>query len=626
MSNLRVITKLRRQLLNNGYSCIPSYDKRCFLKGWPTAPIDEHQIEKVWARQSKNDATAIRVENGLCVIDIDIDHRIIDDVCEAMIAVLPEAIEPYRLERRGKGHKLAWYVRTDDLFSRLHSRKWVGPQDTKDDATHCVEIFGGGSPRYFGSYGPHTKDDDGDTKISYQWNDESPEDVPLNALPVVSKTQLFEMIDAAEGELKLQGFTVVARTTAGEGQPGKVYDLTEDMTFDLHDGSNVGMVELQEMVRDGYNGRCSADWLEGENSGNTSRCIVGVNGSNHLTIWESAEGMTHMPAAIAPVDNRELVDRIAERLREKLDKRQSKMNSNDDHVSGAAKLMNSYAFMPSSKSTPIIPLWSVSDDEKFTLANFRTSMMPYCGVEVGPKGGEKKINPVDVWLSNPNRIEVSGTRMRPDMERPTFDEHERLWINTYRPPNLGSMHGGTADGGVALMEQLVPDERERKWFMQWLAYKWKNPHVPGPAIIMVARDFGTGRGTFGVLLKLLFGNRYVKNVSFDIFSGQNYQSQYTEWALNALFAIVNESSATGDVSSYKAKHNVYEHLKETVEPRPTEKQYVLKGEGSIDAVSSLTSIIMTNNPDAIPLPEDDRRFAVLTNGQRRDPEFWQFIN
>ena len=332
-----------------------------------------------------------------------------------------------------------------------------------------------------------------------------------------------------------------------------------------------------------------------------------------------------MPAAIAPSDFTAQVDRVAEKLREKSDARRSRLVDGDDHVSGAAKLLNSYAFIPTAKA-PVVPLWTYTDDEATTLVNFRTQMLPYCGVEVGPRGGEKKINPVDVWLSNPNRIVVQGQRMRPDRERPTFKEHGREWLNTYRPLDLGAADGGDADGGIDLVRQLLPDVREREWFLKWLAFKWKYPHIPGPAIIMVARDFGTGRGTFGALLKLLFGDRYVTNVPFKIFAGLNYQSQYTDWALDALFAIVNESSATGDMSAYKAKHDVYEHLKEVVEPRPVERTFIRKGEGSVRAVSSASSLIMTNNPDCIPLPEDDRRFAVLTNGRPRDPEFWQYVN
>ena len=617
------ILKLRSQLLANGYSPIPNKDKACYLKGWSTVAIDADALKK-WSRMHGAIATGLRVENGLCAIDLDINHPVIEDVAEAMLSVLPEDLNIERLERHGKGYKFAWYCQTDDLFARLHTRSWVAPGETEDDGTHMVEIFGGGSPRQFGSFGPHTIDDDGKVKVAYTWADESPADIPLHALNVITKDQAFAMLDAAEAELQRQGFEPVARTTRGEGTPGREYDLTEDMLFDLLDGRTVSLSELQDMVREGYSGNCSASWLDGPIAKNRNRCLVSVSSSGHVTVWESAAGITHMPAAIKPTDHNAQVDRIAEKIREKQDARRSRLNSNDDHVSGAAKLLTSYALMPLS-STPVVPLWGNSDDEAYTLQNFRTRMLPYCGVEVGPRGGENKINPVDVWLANPNRIEVTGQRMRPDRERPTFEEDGQVWLNTYRPPNLGAADGGDPHGGVALIEQLVPDERERAWFRKWLAFKWQNPHVPGPSVVMVARDFGTGRGTFGALLAKLFGQRYVVNVPFDIFAGLNYQSQYTDWGLGVLFSIVNESSATGDTSAYKTKHNVYEHIKEVIEPRAAERLFVSK-KTSVRALSTATNMIMTNNTDAIPIPEDDRRLAVLTNGDKREPEFWDYIN
>jgi len=254
-------------------------------------------------------------------------------------------------------------------------------------------------------------------------------------------------------------------------------------------------------------------------------------------------------------------------------------------------------------------------------------MMPYCGTEIGPRGAEKKINPVDVWLANSQRVIVSGCQMRPDKERPTFEEHGETWINTYAPPDLGPTEGGSVDMGLEFFVQLLPDPRERKWFMQWLAYKWQNPHIPGPSVIMLARSYGTGRGTFGRLLSLLFGSAYVANVPFSIFSGQSYQSQYTDWAANALFTCVDESSTSSDgKSAYKTKHDVYEHLKMVADPRPTERLVVRKGEPSYMTTSCCTNVIMTNNPDALPLPADDRRFVVLVNGMPRDPQFWQDVN
>ena len=75
----------------------------------------------------------------------------------------------------------------------------------------------------------------------YRWSEETPEDVPLAQLVILTKDQLHAMLDAAEGELKLHGFEPVPRTQRGESTPGIVYDLTDDMTFDLNDGASASL-------------------------------------------------------------------------------------------------------------------------------------------------------------------------------------------------------------------------------------------------------------------------------------------------------------------------------------------------------------------------------------------------
>ena len=615
---------VRMALLDNGYTPLANVHKTCMLKGWPSLVVDEDQITR-WERSRGYPATGLRVENGLCVIDIDVDHAIVGKVVDAMLDTLPRDLEPERLERAGKGHKLAWFCQGADMFSRLHTRRWVAPGEVEDDGTHSIEIFGGGSPRQFGAFGPHSFNDDGSVAVAYRWAEESPADVPLADLAVLTRDQLNDMLDAAEGELIKADFTPVLRSARGEGTPGKVHDLTADMTFDILGGGTVSFAELSDMVRGGFEGRCSASWLEGPSASNRSRCLVTKSGGGHVSIWESAGGATHMAADLAPTVYTERVDRVAEKLRERQEKRRARLTADDDHVSGAAKLLLSYAFQPNSR-TPVVPLWSGTAEQPMPLSGLREACRPYCGVEAGPRGGEKKVSPVDVWLANPNRVVIEGTQMRPGKERPTFEERGSTWVNTYAPPDLADASAGSSRVGVDFMTQLVPDPRERAWFMQWLAFKWRHPDIPGPGVIMVARDFGTGRGTFGALLRRMFGEWYVKDVAFKTFTGATYQSQYNEWSVSSLIAIVNESSASGNQSAYQAKHDVYEHLKEVVEPRPTMREVVVKGRDNYHATSCMSTLIMTNNTDAIPLPEDDRRFAVLTNGRKRDEEFWTALN
>lgn len=618
-------TDIRLQALANGYIPLPNRDKRCFLKKWPTVKPDERTV-RLWGRRDQRwPATGLRVENGLCVIDLDINHPVIDKIIAAIEPMMPEGY----LLRRGKGLKEAWFLRCDEMFPRIHTRSWVAPGQSADDGTHVIEAFGGATARQFGAFGPHTMDDDTDeVKITYEWDGPSPLDVPLADLPSIPKSLIFKMLERAEEVLEAEGFTFVVRSTLGENDAVRVYDLTDDMVFDLNDGSDaVPLAELTRRAKTGETLRCSASWLE-RGASNRERCLVTVTRYGQLAIWESAAGTTHMPVSAKPLDLSDAIDRASEALRQLADKRRYKLTAADEGQAdvAAAKIMETYAFCPA-RQKAIVPLWADDPDAGLTVTAFRQMMQPYAATIEGPRGGSKKVSPVDLWMCSASRVLVEGLRMRPDQPRPIYEEDGRTYINVYAPP-LHDEEGGEVSGGLELLAQLLPDPDERHWFTQWLAYKMREPFVPGPAVIMVAANtFGTGRGTLARLLERLFGSRYTRSIPFHIFAGQSYQSQYNDWLVSSVVVFVNESSNTeGSQSTYRTKTNTYEHLKETVDPRARSVHVVRKGENAFDANTYASFIIATNNRDALPLPPDDRRFAVLTNGQPRDVAFWDRVN
>src|SRR5690606_36695232 len=110
------ITQLRLQLLENGFSPICNRDKATYLKGWPSLEITPETIDK-WGRRHKRDkATGLRVENGLAVIDIDIDDQeLVDALANAILDLVPQLDDEASplLVRRGGGVKEAWFVRTE---------------------------------------------------------------------------------------------------------------------------------------------------------------------------------------------------------------------------------------------------------------------------------------------------------------------------------------------------------------------------------------------------------------------------------------------------------------------------------------------------------------------------------
>lgn len=629
-SDMDSITALRLQLLANGWAPIPNRDKRTFFAGWPGVVIDEAEIQS-WGRRHRRDrATGLRVED-FAVIDWDINHPVINVIVNRVLDEVPELADETKplLVRLGKGLKEAWFVRSDVLFSRLHTRRWVAPGESADAETHSVECFGGASPRQFGAFGPHTRLDDGTVAVEYRWVDRSPADTRKPELIQLPKAVLARILDIAEEEFAKAGFTPVLRSTAGESDAVRAYDLVETMTFDLADGRTLALRDLHKVAQEEEHLRCSASFLEGPTARNTQRCLIGTTRDGRLTVWESSTGVTHMEATLAPRDLSAELNRVHARLMEAKAEADAKvrnrLRSGDSAFVAAAKAIETYAFCPN-QNKGVVPIWATGIDEGMLLSSFRTMLLPYAEEEVGPRGGRKVLHPVDIWAGSDKRRTVQGLRLRPDRERPVYSDAQGDWVNVYAPP-LHDAVGGSPDVGIEFLEHLVPDEAERRWHTQWLAHKLRFPHIPGPAVIMVARQFGTGRGTYGVLVGKLFGPRYVRTMPFTMVAGSSYQSQYTDWGASTLVAIVNESSDTGSPSGsmFAAKRNTYEHLKELVEPRPAEKQFVSK-QAHFTAMSFTSYLIFTNHVDAIPIPEDDRRFAVLSNGEKGTPEFWVRVN
>ena len=619
------VTALRTQLLKNGYTPLPNLDKRCFLEGWAKVEVNEDELKK-WARQRRYQATGVRLDNGLCMIDfdIDIDAELFGRFMAALGEEFPELRDmPWRCRSDGKT-KLALFCRTTEPFNRLRTHMYVAPGNDEDEHDPAyIEIFGGATRRQAGAFGPHTVADNGEVKVTYEWiGDTSLATIPLRKLPAFDKAFFNELGRVAEEIMRELGFTQIMLSEAGEDVRDHVFDLTDDMKFDLNNGSAVSLDQLRELAGQ-PDLRCSASFL-GVASNNRRRCLVGKDKKGRLTVWESASAITHLEASQKPRDA--LADLHLSPLGELQRRNGVAPERPADRATMQAKvryLLESYAYCAGAR-LPVIPIYGVG--QPMSMTNFRLLYNPWCEIDTGPRGGVNRINPVDMWTASTDRVAIGGIRMRPDMPGPLFTEAGQTWLNSYDPP-VHDAAGGEIAPFLRFLGHLLPVDEERAWFLQWLAYKFQQPHIPGPAVLMVARQFGTGRGTLGEILGRLFGRRYVVSATFHDFIGSTYQSQYNDWSAETLITLVNESSdAGGTTKDYKRAIQVYEQIKEIVDPRPLVRYYKRKGEPNFSAVSSTSYLIATNHANALPIPENDRRIAVLTNGDPAPEAFWQGIN
>src|SRR5690606_17384988 len=128
------------------------------------------------------------------------------------------------------------------------------------------------------------------------------------------------------------------------------------------------LAELRDVA--GQEGlRCSASWLEPGRGHSLTRCLVGRSHSGQLTIWDSASGVTHMPADADPgeIVERQLdVDALAVRLKrlaelesEKKAKRRAKLSADDDVYTAAGKATQTWALCPGQQAS-VVPIWADS--------------------------------------------------------------------------------------------------------------------------------------------------------------------------------------------------------------------------------------------------------------------------
>jgi hypothetical protein len=266
-------------------------------------------------------------------------------------------------------------------------------------------------------------------------------------------------------------------------------------------------------------------------------------------------------------------------------------------------------------------------EKAMSMSSFRNLMLPWSWKQKRSSranAAEDVVNPADVWLSHPERKMVGGYRFTPVSRERLVEVRGDMFVNIWERPRWWDDGGREGSAGAvkvfqAFLAHLIPDEAERDWFVMWLAAKVQKPWLPNCGVLMVAEKQGAGRGTLFDMLGVVFGQRHVKPVSAVQLIGGGSQSQYTDWLEAALLVTCDEVLAGDDAGGAMAwkRREVYERLKALVDPRARWGSIVRKGLPNYETEIYASYLLATNNPNALPLSVDDRRFAVITNTARK---------
>ena len=604
---------LRKQLLLNGYKIIPNKYKEPAAKGWnrPDFIVREMTPERVesWSVRFVAPTTGLLICDGLCVVDIDVDNPLAEDLLFEIERIAPQlAAAPMRFG--GGQHKVALFCRTEDVFVREASRKYNG---------HAVEIFGGARlksgniSRQFGIYGPHSEG------INYAWAAEVPDLTAIRAenLPLLSREQALAICGEFERLAEAAGWKAEEKPKTETSSV--VYDIDTASRFDTNRaGRGLTYAELSAAAESYGEFRCSSSFIKGREGTDPSRCWVFWS-SRHdcAAVFVFGDEATHYPVEFAPKP-----DLIKEALKsiQRFGVAQSKKPDNDAELSVKAQwLIENYGYCALSDS--IIELFKPRQECQLKPLAFNRLYRGWRVEEVGPKGGKKYIYATAYWEVDEKRVDIEGIRMRPDMPFPIYEENGRKFKNTYQKPQ--HTLGGDLEPFLAFMERFIPDKVEREWLFDWMAHKQARPDIPGTAIMFVADDedsinegtYGTGRGFFFRTVHRLYGEQYARAQTFSVMDGSSGQAQFTAWMHGSVLVTVDESRTSATAYRRGERSATYEILKDIVDPAPKRHEFKVKGGQAIDGMSYCSFMVATNHGDALAIPEGDRRFTILSNGR-----------
>jgi len=621
--------ELRLLLLQNGYTPLPNRGKPPVLKNWPSIEVTPEVI----AEWPETPTTGVRVDGPLLVIDIDVDAALADEILRNLPAALREKLDAAP-ERRStaSAYKRALFCRTSAKISRLSTGQWGNP-DNKIGYT--VEVFGSGSPRQFGVYGAHTLE--GSRPVHYYlWMNPARDlrTVPLAELPELDERNVATLLETARQVFHDAGLTETrsANTRAGQPFSETVRDLAPDTLIEIASVHKLDtiregiytirefeevLIELALATKNFPFGeivaRCAGDTITGHGD-NPTRIGLGLDRDWRLFAHDFEDGRRHKPA-FAPSRVTVAFERIRPADIPPADTNDITSPNKELPLAANAlqaavhRLHAEYVYYEAEGM--VLPRKGRRPAVHWRNKSVASELIEVPTVQPNGKLKAEKYNVFDMWLRWPHKTVVHGYTFDPTVDTRIIERDGMTYYNLYEPVERPEEDDPEA---VTLFERLlahlVPDERERDWFRNWIAAKVQNPEQPLAGVIHHAPFEGCGRNTLFNALQLVLGRDYCSTILVQQLRGLDGQSAYTDWLEGKLLIFIPE--VTIQPPKYNASRaNMLDKIKSLIDPSRPMVQIVKKYQRTYNVRTTASFFMATNSAAAIEFSDNDRRFTVL---------------
>ena len=575
-----------RTLHKNGYTITPikPRSKEPTSDEWQKRKQSDRAVER-WANVPK---IGVGIVTGK-VAGIDIDStnaELVEDFINE--CVFTWGVAP---ERLGNAPKTLLLYRITEPQQKRSSAKFY--KETVKDPKHQLEVLGKG--QQFVAFGIHP-----DTGEEYKWSERSALDYKLDELPAIGPADIDLMVELFEQLAKKYGLLSAEEIKQ------------RDRDAQLNDSAFAGLAHVKppldisedyiEQILDVLPADDYDEWLEvgmalhHQYSGDDQGLQRWHEWSKQSDKYEAEVleakwvGFATLRGSIKTFAT--LIDRARVKLIGK------------DPLAG---MLKRYAYL--AEGDMVIDLRQLPHFGMRKLTEFKT-LMANVRVKIG-SGKQQKIKEVSsLWLVHPQRKTAERRIYRPGSDRLVAD-HEQLCYNTFAFPRHDKSKRSKA--GLTLfmnhLKYLLPNEKERHWFIGWIAHIIQYPHIrPQTTPLHIAQLHGTGRGLVTKLLRRLVGPWNCSSTTIeDLIDGQ-----FNEYLYETLLVFIGETKEPGS-KQFEVDDKIRDKL--------TESYLTINKKHGQKGVSEVFSRIfmMSNHYDALRIPPEDRRINVFDGPIKLQP-------
>lgn len=580
-------------LVASGYAVIPikANGKAPSIPDWSTARADKKQVS-VWAQQFPQGGVGILTKDTPA-IDLDIRDQ---EVQQLVLDWIAENIGK-TAARVGKAPKSLLVYRTDTPFKKISSRVFTDFLGIK----HQVEILGDG--QQFVAFGTHPE-----TQKPYQWFTETPfETTARTELPILTEEQAHALIAYFESIVPAD-WSVFTEASAGRhddtpaefralrNSKPKIVAAVEQIREclnrieceDYHQWVRVGMALYHQFDGDAEGLELWDDWSQ---KGATYKA------EEIPRKWKTFEVNLTGPEPVTAAT-------ILHLGRTERDAKGSTWTFLDRYI--YVRDGNQVCDLQDPPYKCLDPL----DVFKNATAHIRHEVP--APTQADPD--KTRLEPVwKSWMVNPDRKIARGVVYSPKDGRIVIDDQGLMWINTFHMPVFPET---TAVDRLAVifdhMEYLFPIEREREWFLDWMAFGLQFPDKRCKVTpLHVSLAHGTGRGFLVELLGALVGQWNCTRTKMEVLAGDGNGGGFHEFLSQSLICAIDE------VREGTKRYSVSDRVRDLLTENHLEINLKFGAKQTQRVYTNF--FFMSNHKDAIVLPEEDRRINVFEGPEKPQP-------